>query len=98
MLTSCPESRKENGRSNRALVTVKIAVFAAIPRASVSTIARVNRGDLARVRMPKRRSRRRDCMVRDYSFRIIRGESDWPFRTLHAARTYAGFRGYGRDA
>ena len=47
------------------LVTVKIAVFAPMPRASVKMVAAVNPGLLPSTRMPKRRLRRRACMVKE---------------------------------
>src|SRR5256884_3271785 len=48
------ESGKGRGRSSTAFVTLKIAVSAPIPRASVRTATQVNPGDLRSMRRPKR--------------------------------------------
>ena len=47
MATRRSESAKGSGRSSTALSTVKIAVFAPMPRASVSSTMTVNPGALA---------------------------------------------------
>src|SRR5690348_5621132 len=55
-IISCLGSWKGSGRRRTAFRTVKIAVLAPIPMASVSTAMNANPGLLTRLRIPKRTS------------------------------------------
>src|SRR5262249_26774100 len=52
-----------NGRRNRELTKLKIAVLAPMPNASVITATRVNPGFFSSIRKPKRRSCQSICII-----------------------------------
>src|SRR5438067_1713107 len=69
MATSCPGSLKASGRSNTALTTEKMAVFAPMPNASGMMATTVKLGCFASIRSPKRISCQRVFIKRSpYSY------------------------------